>query len=84
MSPKLKRLVAVEKMQKTIPELFNAVKNSLDLSFYENLKISDFIEAKHGTHRSSRQRIEFTDQYGIEYQISVFGLYRHNTEITKD
>jgi hypothetical protein len=81
---KLKRLFAVEKMKNELPELFNSVKNSLNINCYENIKVSELIEMKHGAHRSSRQYVYFTDKDGIEYRITVFGLYRHNTKKIKE
>jgi len=81
---KLKRLFAVEKMKSEIPELFNSVKNSLNVNCYENIKTSELIEKKHGAHRSSMQWMKFTDKDGVEYRITVFGLYRHNIERTEE
>jgi hypothetical protein len=81
---KLKRLFAVEKMKNEIPELLTAVKNSLNFDCYESIEVSELIEMKHGAHRSSRQGVYLTDKDGIEYRITVFGLYRHNIQKVKE
>jgi hypothetical protein len=84
MSPKLKRMLAVETMQKTVPKLFETLKNSVDFSDSQVLDEYELVEQKRGSHRSAWQRIVFKRPDGIEYLITVAGLYRHDTKTNEE
>lgn len=84
MSPKLKRLFAVETMKATVPELFAKVKKAVDFDESTVLDEYELVEQKHGKHRSVWSRIVFLGKDGIQYRITVAGLYKHDIDADKE